>query len=69
MPFYQRTGNNHEEYEPTNQEIMDTIGQMLLSIEKIKNQVSKMYVELIINPKMEDLKRKRYIEDCGKVEP
>ena len=61
--------NNHEEYEPTNQEIMDTIGQMLLSIEKIKNQVTKMYVELIINPKMDNLKRKRYIEDCGNIEP
>ena len=61
--------NNPENYEPTNQDIMNTIGEMMLSIEKIKNQVSKMYLKLVIEPAMEVRRYVEYKEDCGAMEP
>ena len=61
--------NNPENYEPTNQDIMNTIGEMMLSIEKIKNQVSKMYLKLVIQPAMEVRRHVDYTEDCGAMEP
>ena len=57
MTFYQRTTTSRREYEPTNKEIMDTLGELMIQMTKIENQVKKLYLELYIMPKMKE-KRK-----------
>lgn len=53
MPFYQRATTSRTEYEPTNKDIMDTLGELMIQMTKIENQVKKLYLELYIMPKME----------------
>jgi len=53
MTFYQRTTTSRIEYEPTNKEIMDTLGELMIQMTKMENQVKKLYLELYIMPKME----------------
>ena len=37
MTFYQRATTSRREYEPTNKEIMDTLGELMIQMTKMEN--------------------------------